>query len=245
MSSTPLPAAPHEGGPRERRPHERTLVLRIVEHPRGQQETRFTVSVGETSGLRAICHVRPLPGALLSLASELSSAPLATGDAPDWSTVGNLVRELLDAADENSQAAAKWLEIAFAWAVNMGQKLELAQERVEILDLLVQELIKLAKPLTIGVEGSTVWEHWLKLESTYEGRQEFAPHIELAGLRELARSMAETVAIVNSLLAGASPKEDASIALWRTERLLRALGYQLPAELPPVPWAETTVEAQR
>jgi len=245
MSSTSLPAAPQE----------RTLVLSIVEHPRQHQETRFTVTVCERNGLRAICHIRSLFGALLSLAPELSSAPISSGpmagkDAviPNWSLVSQLVRTLHDSGDEHSTAAANWLELAFAWAVEMSQKFQLAQERVEILDLLVQELIKLAKPLSAGIEGSQALNHWLNLVSTYEGRQELAPHIELAALRELAGSMAETVSIVNSWVAGTTAQEAASHALWRTGAQLRGLGYQFPDVPPPsqCPVAcESTVEAKR
>lgn len=262
MSSTSLPAAPQDGPPPARTSHEesalertvnertvteRTLVLRILEHSRPHQEPRFTISVCERSGLRAICHIRPLPGALLSLAPELSSVAMATNDAPDWSAAAKLVRVLDESADENGRAAADWLETAFAWAIELGQKFRLAQDRIEILDLLVQEFIKLA-PLTAITEGQKVLDQWLQLVATYEGRQDLAPHIELTALREAAHSMAETVATMRAWLAGAAAPEGASIVLWRTESILRALGYQVPVAPTPPPWAaenQTTAEAQR
>src|SRR5690348_2443588 len=83
------------------------LSLHVLEHIHKGHAPRYTVSVWDGTldppGLRALCHVRPLGGAMLAIARELVPSDQTETEGfqyPQWSLVADLVQRLRNRKDD-------------------------------------------------------------------------------------------------------------------------------------------------
>src|SRR5205085_5115202 len=123
------------------------LSLHVLEHVRKGRAPRYTVSVWDGTldppGLRALCHVRPLGGAMLAIARELAPSDQTETETkafqcPDWSLVADLVKRLRSRKDDpDSETAAEEIDDLFARLHNTTTDLECAMDRLTRLGSLV------------------------------------------------------------------------------------------------------------
>jgi hypothetical protein len=208
----------------------------VMEHRRGSEDSRFTVSVWENTHLRAICHCCSRAGALLAISGELNGAvpaevPRMTD--PKWSDIRDLVKELKKRGDADSDTAADHLEDLHARLHNAIGNFELLLERVTKFGALLEEAA--AHSRSIGDPNWTAVaipeDNWFGLLAVYRGKQE-ENHVyrELQILREIAGITAQTLRTIENWLGHAGTRESAMDALWRLARILEAAGHKIPTE---------------
>ena len=218
------------------------LHLHVLEHRCEGRAPRYTIGVWEQTtqgaGLRAICHIRSLPGALLAITGELDKGTRPESveiTYPRWSDIAELVKRLHHRADTDCNSAADMLEDLHARLHNTIAELELTLERLAKLGTLVEEAAAKSQvvgaqdgcPKTMGLPQSV----WFRLLAVYRDKQEGCRvYQELQALREVAGITAETLRTIDNWLGSASTREAAMEALWRLRRILEALGYTMPLE---------------
>jgi len=214
----------------------REFNFHVMEHRRGSEESRFTVSVWENTHLRAICHCCSLSGALLAISGELNGAlpvEVERVNSPKWSDIRDLVEKLKKRSDADSDTAAENLEDLHARLHNAVGNFESLLERLTKFGALLEEAA--AHSRSIGDPNWTAVaipeDNWLRLLAVYRGKQEGNQvYRELQILREIAGITAQTLRTIENWLGHAGTRESAMDALWRLARILEAAGYKIPTE---------------
>ncbi len=214
----------------------REFNFHVMEHQRGSEESRFTVSVWENTLLRAICHCRSLSGALLAISGELNGAvppqvPRMT--YPKWSDIRDLVEKLKKRRDADSDSAADHLEDLHARLHNAVGNFESLLQRLTKFGVFLEEAA--AHSRSIGDANWTAVaipeDKWFGLLAVYRGKQEGNQAFrELHILREIAGITAQTLRTIENWLGHAGTRESAMDALWRLARILEAAGHKIPTE---------------
>src|SRR5260370_32266017 len=93
------------------------LHFHVLEHRCEGRAPRYTIGVWEQTtqgaGLRAICHIRSLPGALLAITGELDKGTRPESveiTYPRWSDIAALVKRLHNRAGTDCNSPAEMLE---------------------------------------------------------------------------------------------------------------------------------------